>query len=142
MKLTYSSAAEGETYSIAIVDGDQLSRDTAAFVLGSEEASIKVYSSAENFLQDLSQSALSCVVIDANLPGMSGLELQRYLAAVGVRVPVVMYSANNDVTTAMNALRQGAVDFVTKPLDGALLRRVVCEATQRDASHSPHRNAA
>lgn len=139
------SHQSSEFCSIAVVDGDPSSRDTAVFALGAEDVSIRVFESAENFLQDLSMRAYSCLVIDANLPGMSGMELQRYLNATGCKTPIVMYSDCADMTTACAALKNGAAQFVTKPLDPGLLREIVCEAAHLNRSkvkESPDRRAA
>lgn len=138
------SHQSSEICSIAVVDGDPSSRSAAAFALGAEDVSIRVFESAENFLQDLSLQAYSCLVIDANLPGMSGMELQSYLNATGNKTPVVMYSDCADMASARAALTNGAAQFVTKPLDPQLLREIVCEATHHRANaiKTPDRQAA
>lgn len=134
-----------EHCAIAIIDGDRDSREMAASVLGNDDVDLCLYDNAENFLPSLAEHAYSCLVIEADLPGMSGLELQRYLHAVGTRTPVVIYSASCDMVTARHALEAGAIEFFTKPLDAQLLRQAVCEATamHRPPTDSPlHRHAA
>src|SRR5258708_22292196 len=73
-----------------------------------------------------------CLVVDLNMPGMSGLELQQYLKDQGVQLPVIFLSGRADVPKAVKAVRDGAIDFVEKPFDYKRVVALVEEGIKRD----------
>jgi len=89
-------------------------------------AAVITYSSAESFLSNPPrESAIDCIIIEMNLPGMSGLQLLSEIRAEGITAPAIILSSKSDVATAVAAMRAGAYDFIEKPfLHGALLDRV------------------
>lgn len=142
MKLNATSAAEDDKLSIAVIDGDPLTRERAAYVLGSDATEVHAFDTAESFLRQTHGHHYACLVIDSDLPDMSSLELQRMLQVLGISSPVVIYGEIRDVATVIKALRQGATEFVSKPIDGQLLRRVVCEAIKFQPLHHKRRLVA
>lgn len=109
---------------IAVVDDERLMREAIGNLLRSAGFSAEGFASAEDFLRSSSCAATSCVVLDMQLPGMSGLELQQRMGELGFRAPIVFVSAT-DGHPREQALRAGALAFLRKPfLDEELLTAV------------------
>ncbi|MBK8908831.1 MAG: response regulator transcription factor [Rhodospirillales bacterium] len=116
------SAAEATVF---IVDDHGGLRKSLAFLVESAGFSAEVYASAEAFLQNYRPERRGCLILDLQMPGMSGLDLLDVLAGRGDCRPVIMVTAHGDVPTAVRALKTGAVDFVQKPFkDQELLERI------------------
>ena len=113
---------------VAIIDADAGMQQTLRALLGTLNIEIESYSSAELYLAKASRGnghALACVIADVSLPGMSGLELLQRIRAVDRYLPVVLLATEAEVPIAVEAMHQGATDFIEKPqLDVLLLRRV------------------
>jgi FixJ family two-component response regulator len=93
--------------------------------LESDGQSVATFESAENFLNSAERPDVACLIVDIRLPGMSGLELQAKLNAQRCRIPTIFMTAHGDGQIRMQAMRQGAVEFFTKPFDDqVLLNRV------------------
>jgi FixJ family two-component response regulator len=101
--------------SIYVVDDDAGVLDSIAFLLRTVGIHARTYSSAADFLAAYDPDARGCIVLDVRMPGMSGLELQEKLHAMGSSLPVIFLTAHGDVPTAVRAVKSGAVDFVQKP---------------------------
>lgn len=118
-KLNTSDAA------IAIVDDDEWVLKSLARLVKSAGFKVETFLSAEGFLQSGKDSKTVCIILDIGLPGMSGLELQRHLAAQNWQVPIVFVSAHDEREIRAQALAAGAVAFLSKPVnDKALLAAV------------------
>lgn len=114
-----------ELTALCVVDGDEDERRSLASLLGNLEIDIQTFASGEDLLTELDHIAVSMLVADLQLPGMSGVELLRRLRERGVRAPTILLSEGSDIPTAVDAIRAGAVDFIEKPfIDRILLRRV------------------
>jgi RNA polymerase sigma factor (sigma-70 family) len=110
---------------IHVVDDDAAVRDSLAWMIESVGWNVRAYDSAEAFLAGHDPRVAGCLVLDVRMPGMSGLELQRQLAARRVDIPIVFITAHGTVPAAVQALRAGAVDFLMKPFNNeALLARI------------------
>jgi FixJ family two-component response regulator len=109
---------------IAVIEADEAARRLLCSLLSSLDAEIQDYDSAESYLAaDL--DALGCVITDVWLPGMSGLELLRRLRSEETSPPVIVVGEETDVRAAVDAMREGAVDFIEKQhMDLAIPRRV------------------
>lgn len=93
-------------------------------LLGALDVDVHDYESAESYLAHESD-ALSCLITEVALPGMSGIELLRRLHALGMRPPVILLGEESDVRGAVAAIRAGAIDFIEKPrVDIAVVPRV------------------
>jgi FixJ family two-component response regulator len=103
-----------QTQHIAIVDDDQSVREAALSLFRSMGIAAEAFPSAEAFLGSNVEET-SCLVLDVQMPGMTGLQLQRQLAASGRRVPIVFITAFNNDRVRREALEAGAVVFLTKP---------------------------
>lgn len=111
--------------SVCVVDDDPAMRDSLQLLLRSAGFEAHTFPSASTFLAGFDPESTGCVLLDVRMKGMSGLELQRELAAQYPVVPVVLISGHADVPMAVQAMRSGAVDVVEKPFDhDALLDRV------------------
>jgi len=93
---------------------------------------VKTFSSAENFLAQIPAGARGCVLADLHMPGMNGLELQQSLARLGNPLPVVFLTGQGDIRTSVQAMRQGAEDFLTKLAPKAELLNAVQQALARE----------
>ena len=91
-----------------------------------------MYASATAFLTVDAPTATSCIVTDVRMPGLSGLDFQKVLAARGVTTPVILITGHGDVPMSVRAMKAGAVDFLTKPFRDQDLIDAVNEALERD----------
>jgi two-component system CheB/CheR fusion protein len=101
---------------VFIVDDDEHVRHALCAVLQQAGRPAKAYKDAEDFLQAYHSGGLGCLLVDANLPGMSGLDLLRKLRRGGDTLPSVMITGNSDVPMAVQAMKAGADDFIEKPI--------------------------
>jgi FixJ family two-component response regulator len=110
---------------IAIVDDDDSMRSAIEGLLKAVGLSAHAFASAEEFLKSGRQHHTTCLIADIRMPGMSGLELQAQLNADHCRIPTIFITAHGDAKMRMQALRAGAVEFLSKPFDDeALLESV------------------
>jgi|SRR5580698_5487099 FixJ family two-component response regulator len=110
---------------IAIVDDDESVREATTSLLRSNEFNAETFSSAEEFLNSPLLVKTRCLLLDIGMPGMSGLDLQRLLAGEGRRIPIIFITARDDQEIRMEAMRAGAVDFLSKPFsEEALLKAI------------------
>ncbi len=117
---------------VYIVEDDPSVRDSLSLLLQLRGYSTAAYDSAEAFLASDSFERPACVLADVRLPGMSGLELQRKLTDHHAALPFVVMTAHGDVATARAALRDGAVDFLEKPIDEQDLMEAITAALRSD----------
>jgi len=93
----------------------------------------EAFASATEFLNRLPWPGTGCVVLDVNMPGMNGPELQQRMAELGLSLPVIFLTGHGDVPTGVRAMKNGAVDFLLKPVDDAVLLREIEAALERHA---------
>jgi FixJ family two-component response regulator len=116
-----------ERVTIAIVDGDDLLRARLQVLIGAAGLTVTLFKSAEEYLNRNASQPVNCTVLDVRLPGMSGLDLQFRMAKARYETPLVFLAAQNDLRTAVRAMKAGAVDFLAKPFkDEELLGAVRC----------------
>lgn len=102
---------------IRIVDDDAGVRDSYRYLIESEGWIVRTFQDAEDFLANDDPSIPGCVVLDVRMPGLSGLELQNYLNKLSRNLPIIFVSAHGDIEMAVRAIRNGAMDFLPKPVD-------------------------
>ena len=102
---------------IALIEDDEAVLRSLSMLLANRGHSVKSYRSAEEFLQALAGSAPSCIVSDIRMPGMSGIELHRALKGSHPALPVILITGHGDIAMAVDAIKQGAFDFIEKPFD-------------------------
>lgn len=118
---------------VFIVDDDDAVRDALALLFDTAGLNVRAFDSAEAFLAFIDASTPGCLVLDLNLPGMHGPQLQAELNRRQVHLPVLFLSAHGDIPTTVSAMKAGAQDFLTKPVDGQLLLQRVESALAVDA---------
>jgi FixJ family two-component response regulator len=116
---------------IAIVDDDESLQSALQDLIESEGLSTLCFGSAEQFLESDARHKAACLIADVRMPGMSGLELQAKLKAERCRIPIIFITAHGDAETRILAMRDGAVEFLTKPFDDAVLLEIVHGAVRR-----------
>ena len=110
---------------VFVVDDDEAVRDSLSMLLGSVGLEVETFGSASEFLESFDPERPACLILDVRLPGMSGLELQKELAARGSELPIVFITGHGDVPMAVQAMQLGAADFLEKPFkEQDLLDRV------------------
>lgn len=124
--------SESKSPLVRIVDDDEGVRQSSAFLLGAAGYETACYESADDFLKHDDPARPGCLLLDARMPGMTGLELQDLLDSRGFRIPVIFVTGHGDVDMAVHVLKQGAADFLQKPVDGDRLIAVVEAAVKRD----------
>jgi FixJ family two-component response regulator len=110
---------------IAIVDDDESLQSALQDLIESDGLSALCFGSAEQFLASEARHKAACLIADIRMPGMSGLELQAQFKAEGCRIPIIFITAHGDAEMRTLAMRDGAVEFLTKPFDDAVLLEIV-----------------
>jgi FixJ family two-component response regulator len=121
---------KGSTKLVAIVDDDDSMRNALDGLLKAVGFPAQAFASAEEFLKSGQQHQTSCLIADIRMPGMSGLELQAHLNAESCRIPIIFITAHGDAKMRMQALRAGAVEFLSKPFDEEVLLESVRAALE------------
>ena len=122
--------SEQSSRPIAIVDDDQSVQCALQDLIESEGLSTLCFGSAEQFLDSGAQHTAGCLIADIRMPGMSGIELQAKLNADRCRIPIIFITAHGDAKMRIQAMRDGAVEFLTKPFDNAVLLETVHAAVE------------
>jgi FixJ family two-component response regulator len=121
---------QGKTKLVAILDDDDSMRTALQGLLKAVGLPAQAFASAEEFLKSGQQYKTSCLIADIRMPGMSGLELQAQLNAEHCRIPTIFITAHGDTKMRMQALRAGAVEFLSKPFDDEVLLESVRAALE------------
>lgn len=116
-----------------LVDDDSAIRDSISLWLGMRGIRCAAYESAEGFLSEVQPDWRGCVLIDLQLEGIDGLQLQAELAARNITLPLIFVTGHGDVSTTRDALKAGALDFIEKPVDNERLVELVEAAMAKDA---------
>jgi FixJ family two-component response regulator len=117
---------------VAIVDDDPSVRQGLARLIRSVGWKVEAFASAQEFLDRPGSPAPSCLVLDLQMPDLSGLDLQKRMAEAGLETPIVFLTGHGDIATTVQAMKAGAVEFLTKPVDEEDLLRAIREAIERD----------
>ena len=124
---------------VRVVDDDASFLTAVARMLRASGFSVKTYASAVEFLDQPELDVPGCVLVDLQMPGLSGLDLQEALATAGHRLPVIFLSGRGDIPTTVEVMRKGAEDFLTKRAPKEELLEAVKRALERDASERAER---
>jgi FixJ family two-component response regulator len=119
---------------VAVVDDDESVQRALQDLIESDGLPALCFSSAEQFLGSEARGKAACLIADIRMPGMSGLELQAKLKAERCRIPVIFITAHGDAGIRIHAIRQGAVEFLSKPFDDAVLLEIVHTALKRSGN--------
>jgi FixJ family two-component response regulator len=115
---------------VAIVDDDESVQLALRDLIESDGLPAICFGSAEQFLDSEARNNAACMITDIRMPGMSGLELQAKLKAERCRIPIIFITAHGDAETRIHAMREGAVEFLSKPFDDAVLLEIVHAALE------------
>lgn len=113
---------------VYIIDDDPAIRDSLALLLQTAGYTVAAFAGAAAFLETCTPETGGCLILDLNMPGMGGLALQEALAQRGIHLPAVFLTGYGTIPDAVKAMRGGATDFLTKPVEGKLLLKRVAEA--------------
>ena len=120
---------------IHIVDDDESVRDSLGIFLDTAGLVAQGYANAEAFLDAFEPTMSGCLILDIQMPDMSGLHLQEELVAVGATLPIIFVTGHADVPTAVQALKAGAFDFLQKPFDNVRLLGLINKALTTDSNN-------
>lgn len=119
---------------IFIIDDDPRMGKSLSWLVESVDLRAEVYDSAQSFLDAFDSDRPGCVICDVRMPGMSGIELQERLRAMGSRIPMIMITGYGDIASAVRAMKAGAVDFLEKPVSDQVLLDFVQRAVVQDTA--------
>jgi FixJ family two-component response regulator len=125
---------------VHVVDDDQSVRTALSRLLRTAHFDVRTYASAREFLERPGDDGVGCVVLDLNMPGTSGLELQEALVRDPTALPVVFLTGHGDIPASVRAMKAGAVDFLTKPVDRGRLLSAIDVALARDVERRRQRD--
>jgi len=117
---------------IAIVDDDPSVREGLESLIRSAGWRVETFASAQEFLARPRAEAPCCLILDLQLPGLSGLDLQKRMAEVELEIPIVFLTGHGNIPASVQAMKAGAVEFLTKPFDEEELLQAIREALERD----------
>lgn len=117
---------------IYIVDDDFSICDSLKTLLESKGRLVKYFQSAEGFLNNYDPAYPGCLLLDVSMPLMSGLELQQELSKINIHIPIIFISGNSSIQELAKAFRAGALDFLEKPFNYAVLLKRIDEAIEKD----------
>jgi FixJ family two-component response regulator len=121
---------------VFVVDDDAPMRESLQNLLRSVGLRVEVFASAQEFLRSTRPDVPSCLVLDVRLPGLSGLELQQRLAAGDMAMPIIFITGHGDIPMTVQAMKAGAVEFLSKPFRDQALLDAIQQALARDrAAH-------
>jgi FixJ family two-component response regulator len=117
---------------IFIIDDDASIRKSLSRLLRSAGYQAETFPSAEEFLRREHFDGVGCIVLDVQMPGLSGMDLQEELSKADYHMPIIFITGHGDIPMSVQAMKKGAVDFLTKPFDDKELLRAVKNATEKD----------
>ena len=124
---------------VFIIDDDPSARKGLGRLVSAAGLNVMAFASAAEFLESGHRDGPGCIVLDVRMPEMTGPELQAELAKADYSMPIVFLSAHADVPIAAGAMKKGAVDFLTKPVDASDLLAAIEESLVRDAENRAQR---
>jgi FixJ family two-component response regulator len=116
---------------VFVVDDEAVVLKAVERMLRSNGFAVEAFATAEALLERLPYDGIACVLIDLRMPGVSGLELQDVMSRRGLTMPIIFLSAHGDVPSTARAMREGAIDFLEKPVEEPLLLEAIERALAR-----------
>jgi FixJ family two-component response regulator len=123
---------------VFVVDDDASMRRALSYLLGSAGYRVETYSSAENFLTREHYDGVGCIILDVRMPGLSGMELQEKLIRSAYSMPIIFLTGHGEITMGVEAMKKGAIDFLTKPCDDEQLLGAVHSALEKARQARAH----
>ena len=118
---------------VFVIDDDASMRSAISRLLGAVGVAVKTFSSGQDFLNSELTDVGGCLVLDVRLPGLSGLDLQREMAARGIHYPIIFITGHGDIPMSVQAMKAGAVEFLTKPFRDQELLDAIMQSLARDS---------
>ncbi len=106
---------------IHLVDDDEAIRHSASFMLRHAGYTVKTYADGMVFLEDITSQSEGCILLDVRMPVIDGLSVQKTLIERGINLPIIILTGHGDVSVAVEAMKQGAIDFIEKPYEKSVL---------------------
>ena len=116
---------------VIVVDDDASIRDSLRDLIGSAGLNVQTFASAQEFLTSPRPDVPTCLVLDVQLPGLSGLDLQQELAKVDAQIPIIFITGHGDIPMSVRAMKAGAIEFLTKPFRDEDLLNAIEQAINR-----------
>jgi two-component system response regulator FixJ len=116
---------------VHLVDDDDAIRRSVGFMLKTSGFHVRTYESGVELLKSVPDLETGCILLDIRMPGMDGLEVQAALRDKGIALPVIIMTGHGDVTLAVQAMKAGAVDFIEKPFEKAVLLSAIEHGIER-----------
>jgi FixJ family two-component response regulator len=129
------------TSTILVIDDDVDLRNSLGRLLRSVGLNAKLFASVSDFLKSEPTTGPSCLVLDVRLPGQSGLEFQRELAAAGRELPIIFITGHGDIPMSVQAMKSGAIEFLTKPIRDQALLDAIQSGLTRDRARRENQSA-
>jgi two-component system response regulator FixJ len=123
--------SDGKLRLVHLVDDDEAIRRSVGFMLKTSGFHVRAYESGVELLKGAANLEPGCILLDIRMPGMDGLEVQSALRDKGVTLPVIIMTGHGDVTLAVQAMKAGAVDFIEKPFEKAVLLSAIEHGVER-----------
>jgi FixJ family two-component response regulator len=123
---------------VFVVDDDPSIREAIKSLISLEGLRVETFGSAQEFLRNERPDLPGCVVLDVEMPGLSGLDLQRELAAHGIKLPIIFITGYGDIPMSVRAMKAGATEFLTKPFRDQDLLDAIQQALERDRDARQH----
>ena len=123
--------SDDELRLVHLVDDDEAIRRSVGFMLKTSGYHVRTYESGGELLKSCPNLETGCILLDIRMPGMDGLEVQAALKDKGVTLPVVIMTGHGDVSLAVHAMKAGAVDFIEKPFEKAVLLAAIEHGVER-----------
>jgi FixJ family two-component response regulator len=123
---------------VFVVDDDSSIREAIKTLVSLVGLRVETFGTAQEFLRSKRPDVPGCVVLDVELPGLSGLDLQRELAAHGIKLPIIFITGYGDIPMSVRAIKAGAQDFLTKPFRDRDLLDAIQQALERDRTARQH----
>jgi two-component system, LuxR family, response regulator FixJ len=121
---------------VYVIDDDQAMRDSLDFLLGAAGFQVRLFDSALRFLEALPDLSFGCVLSDVRMPGLDGLELLKRLKAQRKQLPIIIMTGHGDIPLAVEAMKQGAIDFLEKPFEDDRLIARIEDAINQGQAHA------
>lgn len=119
---------------VFVIDDDRLIREGLQSLIRSVGLRVETFGSAHDFLSAKRPDAPACLILDVRLPDVSGLDLQRKLSEANIEIPIIFITGHGDIPMSVRAMKEGAQEFLTKPVRGQDLLDAVQKAVTRDRS--------
>ena len=117
---------------VFVIDDDESIREALKSLIRSVGLGVETFASAHEFLQRSRPDVPACLILDVRMPGLSGLDLQRELAAANIDIPIIFITGHGDIPMSVRAMKAGAVEFLTKPFRDQDLLDAIQQALERD----------